>query len=104
MKDKKFSQMLGARLKVLRESAKLSQEALAVAAGISSLTVSKIELGIVDPKASTLFRISGALKLTFEEMFAELSTVSGVRPWEWTRSSRSFDRGLGVLVLELLRA
>ncbi len=52
---------LGDHIRVLREESGLSQEDLGLLAGISTRSVSRIELRQVTPHASTLRRIAVAL-------------------------------------------
>ena len=57
------------RLKALREIAGMSQQALAVSAGLSLSLVSQIERGSrVDPRMSTLTALATALEVTLDEL------------------------------------
>lgn len=51
----------GARLRAIRERAKLSQLALAEASGITNDTICRIELGRRAPQAATIARLAKAL-------------------------------------------
>jgi transcriptional regulator with XRE-family HTH domain len=62
---------LSARLKELRQAAGMSQQALAVAAGLSVSMVSQLEQGNrSDPRISTIKALADALGVTLEEMTA----------------------------------
>jgi len=57
------------RLKALREDAGMSQQSLAVSAGLSVSLVSQIERGSrVDPRMSTITALAGALGITLDEL------------------------------------
>jgi transcriptional regulator with XRE-family HTH domain len=55
------AEALGARIRALREKAKLSQQALAKAAGVSQNGLSKWERGEREPGFATMLRIAKAL-------------------------------------------
>jgi putative transcriptional regulator len=57
------------KVKELRESRKISQEQLAVACGITRVTLAKIEGQGADPKLSQMVRISEELDYTIGEVF-----------------------------------
>jgi transcriptional regulator with XRE-family HTH domain len=63
---------LGARLHDLRTSAGLTQEGLAVRAGITWHFVSAIERGTKTPTLDTLTGIASALDLTLSELFLDV--------------------------------
>jgi transcriptional regulator with XRE-family HTH domain len=57
------------RLKALREIARMSQQSLAVSAGLSVSLVSQIERGSrVDPRMSTITALATALGVTLDEL------------------------------------
>jgi transcriptional regulator with XRE-family HTH domain len=57
------------RLKALRENAGMSQQSLAVSAGLSVSLVSQIERGSrADPRMSTITALAGALGITLDEL------------------------------------
>ncbi len=57
------------RLKALRENAGMSQQSLAVSAGLSVSLVSQIERGSrVDPRMSTITALATALGITLDEL------------------------------------
>ena len=64
--DKKS--LLGARIKQIRKSRRLSQEVLAERAGISAQYVSNIERGRENPTLDLLFRLADALKVSLADM------------------------------------
>ena len=57
-------QSLGRRLRGLREEASLTQEALAAAAGIGRVTLSRLENGEQSPRHETLLFIARALQVS----------------------------------------
>ena len=61
-------QFLGARVKALRESASLTQEALALAAGIGRVTLVRLENGKHVPKLTTLRAIAQVLERPVEDL------------------------------------
>jgi transcriptional regulator with XRE-family HTH domain len=63
---------LARRVKEHREAAGLSQQALAVAAGLSISMVAQIEQGVrVDPRVSTLLGIARALGVKVDDLIAD---------------------------------
>lgn len=61
---------LGATVRQLREERGLSREVLAVAAGLTTGTLARLELGQSDPAWSTILAVADALKLTIAELAA----------------------------------
>lgn len=59
---------LGARIRELREAARLTQEGLAVAAGIGRVTLVRVEKGEQSPRFETLVAVAGALGRGVEEL------------------------------------
>ena len=59
---------IGRRVRKLREEHRLTQEALAEAAGVSVPYVSHIERGIKKPRLGTLLRLSAALDVTVDTL------------------------------------
>lgn len=55
--------MIGAALRDARRAAGLKQDELARRAGVSRMTVQRIEAGTIDPRASTLLVLARALGL-----------------------------------------
>ena len=64
-----FYQMLGKRIKEIRESRGFSQELLAEKSGISTDYLGKIEVNINNPGLIALYKIIRGLDITFEEFF-----------------------------------
>ncbi len=65
------------RLKALREMAGMSQQSLAVSAGLSVSLVSQIERGSrVDPRMSTLTALATALGVTLDELVGRKDSAS----------------------------
>ena len=74
------------RLKALREKAGLSQQSLAVSAGLSVSLVSQIERGSrVDPRMSTITALAEALKISLDELAGRNGSAP---PHEKNRSPR----------------
>ena len=69
MDEIKFYKMLGKRVKVLRENARLTQEKLAEKCGISLDYLGKIEVCINKPGLKTIFRLANALEIPIKEFF-----------------------------------
>ena len=62
-------QVLGTRVKTLREAAGLTQESLARAAGIGRVTLVRLESGKHTPKVGTLAAIAQVLERPAEDLF-----------------------------------
>lgn len=62
---------LGQRIRRLRKSAGLSQDALARAAGIGRVTLARLEKGEQSPRYKTLGAIAKALEVGISELLAE---------------------------------
>ncbi len=58
-----FLKGLGAHIAKLRKSKGCSQDRLCLEAGFARGTLSRIEAGLVDPKASTLYRIAETIEI-----------------------------------------
>lgn len=65
--------MVGARIRALRESAKLSQEELSRRTGIAQESLSRIETGRRDPRLGTLQRLARGLGLSLDQLMERLS-------------------------------
>ena len=64
------------RLKELRETAGMSQQSLAVSAGLSVSLVSQIERGSrVDPRVSTITALATALGVSLDELVGRNGSV-----------------------------
>ena len=58
----------GTRLRVLRTAHKLTQAELALKAGCSTLTVSKVETGVVSPRTETARKLAAALSCSVGDL------------------------------------
>jgi DNA-binding XRE family transcriptional regulator len=73
-KDVAALKRLGRRIKALRKEQKmadgkeLSQAQLAFEAGVSRATVNRLEMGLYDPKLSTLIAIAKVLRVDIKEL------------------------------------
>jgi transcriptional regulator with XRE-family HTH domain len=68
---------IGRRLKVLREIAGMSQQSLAVSAGLSVSLVSQIERrSRVDPRMSTITALARALGVSLDELVGKIDLAS----------------------------
>ena len=65
---------LGKRIKYLRSLKELSQEDLALEAGINKNYLSDLERGTRNPSLKILERICAALEITLSELFKGIST------------------------------
>ena len=61
--------LIGARLKSLRESKKLTQEKLSEKVDINPVHLSNIERGVANPSLALLIRIAKALEVELWELF-----------------------------------
>lgn len=66
---------LGRRIRRLRKSAGLSQDALARAAGIGRVTLVRLEKGDQSPRFKTLDAIASALEIPVSELLVELEPI-----------------------------
>lgn len=67
---------IGARIRYFRHLRGLSQEQLALQAGINPAFLGHLERGLKSPTITTLDKLVRALGITFEELFAEEPSVS----------------------------
>ena len=58
----------GERLRALREKKGLTQEQLALLAGVRQSVVSKIERGVIDPRFSTMQALARALGMRLDKL------------------------------------
>lgn len=65
----KEKELLGSRIKSLREYRKMTQEQLAERAGMNPVYLSNIERGKENPTLNVIIRISIALKIEMWELF-----------------------------------
>jgi transcriptional regulator with XRE-family HTH domain len=73
-------QRFGQQLQRLRTSRGLTQEQLAVTAGLSHAFLTKLELGQHDPSLSTLVRLAKVLKISVGELLGE--SISASQWWQ----------------------
>lgn len=73
-------QRFGKQLQRLRTNCGLTQEQLAVKAGLVRVYVTKLELGEHDPTLSTLVRLAKALRVPVTELLGE--SVSASQWWQ----------------------
>ena len=68
---------IGARIRYFRHLRGLSQEQLALQAGLNTAFLGHLERGLKSPTITTLEKLVKALNITFEELFAEESSAFG---------------------------
>ncbi len=73
-------QRFGKQLQQLRTRRSLTQEQLAVTAGLSRTFLTRLELGQHDPSLSTLVRLGKALRVSVPELLGE--TMSTRQWWQ----------------------
>ena len=72
MTEKRSPAAFGRRVKELREARGLSQQALAMAAGLSISVVAQLEQGLrADPRLSTAVALASALGVSMDELLRE---------------------------------
>ena len=69
MKKEIYLKKLGRRIAYLRKEKGFSQDRLYLEGEMSRGTIHKIETGRVDPRVSTLLKISNVLKISMKEIF-----------------------------------
>jgi transcriptional regulator with XRE-family HTH domain len=69
-------QRFGKQIQRLRTSRGLTQEQLAVTAGLSRTFLARLELGQHDPSLSTLVRVAKALRVSVTELLGESASAS----------------------------
>ncbi len=67
---------VGARIRYFRHLRGLSQEQLALQAGLNTAFLGHLERGLKSPTITTLEKLVKALNITFEELFAEECAVA----------------------------
>ena len=65
-------QVIGARIRALREGKKLSQEALALRIGFKKNTISRWERGAMKPQDDSLFMLLKELGVTIGQLYKGL--------------------------------
>lgn len=68
-KDKEGWKLVGERIRMIRKSKNLSQEALAGLSGIATSQIGRMERGDVNATLSSVFAISRALQIEVSELF-----------------------------------
>ena len=75
--------MRGSKIRRLRQSKNMSQQALAAAIGVHVNTVARWERDGIDPRQDALPQIAAALECSIEELIAQAANIacltSGVR-------------------------
>ena len=71
-------QRFGKQLHRLRTHRGLTQEQLAVTAGLSRTFLTRLELGQHDPSLSTLVRVAKALRVSVTELLGESASAKAV--------------------------
>ena len=64
----KISELIGARIRTLRASRKMSQEELALAAGLTPAYLGRVERGEKCPSIETIYKISLGLNIPMTEI------------------------------------
>ncbi|MFI5003817.1 MAG: helix-turn-helix domain-containing protein [Solirubrobacterales bacterium] len=67
-------------MRQLREDRGLSREVLAVAAGLTTGTLARLELGQSDPSWSTVLAVADALEMTISELAATVEAQDSAAP------------------------
>lgn len=67
---------VGARIRYFRHLRGLSQEQLALQAGLNTAFLGHLERGLKSPTITTLEKLVRALDITFEELFAQRAPAS----------------------------
>ncbi len=69
LRDEKYIKEFGINLQKIRQSKKLSQEALANASDVSLAQITRIERGIVNPTLCTIKSLAIGLEIKTNELF-----------------------------------
>ena len=64
MEKHDLSKLLGARIRIIRENQKISQQDLAALCNFEKSNMTRIESGRTNPSINTLYKISVALKVS----------------------------------------
>jgi transcriptional regulator with XRE-family HTH domain len=73
MKQRKFLQIVGKRIRGIRKEKKISQEKLAELADLSSPYISDIENGKVNASLFSYYRIANALRISFSTLVMNIN-------------------------------
>lgn len=72
MDNSQVENLIGKKIKKLRKKNNLTQEKLAIKAGIPYTTLTKIESGVIKkPAVQTIIKIAKALNIKVEDLFKE---------------------------------
>lgn len=69
--DKTFA----AALRALRQDRGLTQEGLAHSAGVSMVTLARIETGVTDPRWTTIVELAAALDISMSELGTRIDQI-----------------------------
>lgn len=69
LRDEKYIKEFGKNLQKIRQSKKLSQEALANASDVSLAQITRIERGIVNPTLCTIKSLAIGLEIDVKDLF-----------------------------------
>jgi len=90
--DAEWYRQLGTRIARLRNSAEMTQEQLAVRAGVGASYIARIETGTRRPTLDVLARIGDGLGLPLHRLVVDERTVRTVENQEaWGRSGRTLS-------------
>lgn len=68
--ERAVKKQFGAKLRQLRQDRKLSQEGVALEAGLDLTTINEIEMGSRNPSLLTIAKISKALGVKIKDVFS----------------------------------
>lgn len=71
-RDQAERELVGSRLRAIREQSSLSQEQLSKRSGIAQESLSRIETGRRDPRTDTLRKIAAGLDITLHDLLSEI--------------------------------
>ncbi len=81
LKERRYMVELGHRIRALREERRMTQQALAAAAGVATDMVSRLENGhYTSPGLRTLLRIADGLALSVSALLPDAPGPSGTSP------------------------
>jgi len=67
-----MKEIIGKRIRKIRESKDLSQENVAEDLGMTTSAYSKIERGVTDPSTTKLFKVAEVLKVDIRDFFVDI--------------------------------
>lgn len=80
---------LGARVRVVRQRAGLSQAQLAERAGVANETISRLERGSFEPSLSTLIAVADVLEVDLDSLVGRATESEAPRAAKGRRSARA---------------